>query len=99
MLCFNEYWHDPRFQFKKPDLFRSLKYGYGDNIYFKDGHGQWSQLNSHHSLEDGTPNRANVNNDTQADRMLVGRKYAYWGGIGPKIPERFRDFNGTYIQP
>ena len=96
-MSYNKYWADPRFQLKKPNLRSSNKHAFGDNIYFRDSAGVWHQLNSHHSFSDGTPNRANIKNDTQADRVLIGTEYVYWGGGGPKIPGKFRNFNGVDI--
>jgi hypothetical protein len=95
-VTFNEYWDDPSFQQKKPNLSGSKKQAFGDNIYFKQS-GKWHQLDSHHSFADGTPNPANIENDTQADRVLIGSDYIYWGRSGPKIPARFRNFQGYDI--
>lgn len=93
-MSFNEYWNDPRFQDKKPSLHGSKKQAFGDNIYHKTNNGfQWLQEDSHHSLRDGTPNPENINNDTQTDRVLVSDDFIYWGGCGPKIPKRFRNFS------
>ena len=96
-LTLNEYWVDPRFQRKKPNLGGSLKQAFGDNIYFRDETGHWHQEDSHHSYQGGTPNYHNVLNDTQTDRVLIGVEYAYWGGSGPKIPDSFRDYKGHDI--
>jgi hypothetical protein len=84
-ITFNEYWDDPRFSSKKPYLPGSKKLAYGDNIYFKKG-GIWHQENSHHSLDSGKPNKANISHDTQTDRVLIGEDFVYWGRDGPIIP-------------
>ena len=96
VMTFDAYWTDPRFQHKKPNLHSSKKIAFGDNIYHR-AHGGWSQLDSHHSWPDGTPNDRNIRNDTQADRVLVSTEYAYWGGSGPKIPQDLRNFHGHDI--
>ena len=96
-LTFNEYWADPRFQQKKPNLRGSLKQAFGDNIYFRDESEQWNQLDSHHSYQGGAQNPHNIWNDTQTDRVLIGIKYAYWCGGGPKIDEAFRNYDGQDI--
>ena len=96
-MTFNEYWEDERFQRKKPNLRGSMKQAFGDNIYFQDDAGQWQQQNSHHSYEDGSPNPYNICNDTKADRVLCSTDYAYWGGSGPKISQRFRNYCGYDI--
>lgn len=92
-LAFDQYWLDPRFEDKKPNLRASKKAAFGDNIYHRVG-GQWTQVDSHHSLPDGSQNPANIRNDTQTDRVLISDDFAYWGGCGPKIPEQFRDLDG-----
>jgi hypothetical protein len=69
----------------------SLKQAFGDNIYHHDSdHKTWLQLSSHHSLEDGTPNAENVEDDTKVDRVLIATDFIYWGGDGPAIPEAVR---------
>lgn len=95
-LSFDQYWNDPRFQNKKPNLRASTKLAFGDNIYHRNA-GKWVQMDSHHSLENGTPNPANVQRDTKANRVLVASHFSYWGGSGPSIPIEFRDFDGYDI--
>jgi hypothetical protein len=97
-MTFDEYWRDPRFQEKKPNLRGSKKQAFGDNIYHRPSPGKpWQQLNSHHSFADGTCNPANIRNDTQTNRVLIGEDYVYWGGAGPKIPGKFRNYGGADI--
>jgi hypothetical protein len=96
-MRFNIYWNDPRFQTKRPNLRGSKKQAFGDNIYFKNPRGKWHQENSHHSLEDGSVNKANVANDTQTDRVLVSNDFVYWGGSGPKIPGRFLSYGNDHV--
>jgi hypothetical protein len=96
-LTFNEYWNDDRFKRKRPRLIGSKKQAFGDNIYVRDGSGQWLQADSHHSFPGGIPNPSNIKNDTQTDRILIGTDYAYWGAKGPKIPQRFRNYQGNDI--
>ena len=68
-----------------------------DNIYHKNSRGRWDQQDSHHSYAGGVPNPHNIKNDTQTDIILLSKDYAYWGGSGPKIPRRFRNWNGVDI--
>lgn len=96
-MSYNDYWKDPRFSKKKPYLRGSKKQAFGDNIYFKDAAGKWHQADSHHSYDGGAPNKFNIENDTQTDRVLIGDDFAYWGGSGPAIPERFRNYEGIDI--
>ena len=93
-MTFHQYWMDPRFRAKRPNLRGSLKQAFGDNIYHKEpGTGLWLQEDSHHCHEDGTPNIRNIDNDTKTDRVLVGEDFTYWGRSGPRIPK----FDGTDI--
>lgn len=89
-LTFEEYWADRRFQQKKPNLRGSKKQAFGDNIYSRDSDtGVWHQINSHHSLHDGSPNPLNVKADTGTDRILFSDDFVYWGGSGPELPQQF----------
>ena len=90
-MTFKEYWEDDRFQNKKPNLSGSKKQAYGDNIYSQQANGVWSQADSHHSLEDGSPNQKNINHDTKADRVLISNDYAYWGREKFPIPQALKD--------
>ena len=86
-MSFDEYWKDIRFCNKRPDMHASGKKSCGDNIYHTDPDSNgWSQMDSYHSYDDGTPNQKNVCNDTQVDRVLVSDDFIYWGGTGPKLP-------------
>lgn len=94
-MSFDEYWADPQFAQKRPNLRGSKKMAFGDNIYHRTNpHTPWQQLDSHHSFANGAPNPANIKNDTQADRVLFSRDFVYWGRAGPRIPARFRNYNG-----
>ena len=97
-ITYNEYWSDPRFKNKRSDLHGSLKQAFGDNIYHRDqASNVWCQEPSHHSHEDGTSNLSNIANDTQTEFILVGEKFAYWGGSGPLLPAIFRRAAGPNI--
>lgn len=89
-LTFDEYWADPRFSHKRPNLRGSLKQQYGDNIYHHDVDSNWIQEDSRHSQEDGTPNEGHVARDTKANAVLVSEKFVYFGGTGPVIPAHLR---------
>lgn len=91
-LRFAEYWSDERFRRKRPNLAGSRKTAFGDNIYRPDGGGGWVQVDSHHSLHDGSANPLNVATDTRVDRVLISRDFVYWGGEGPQIPAQLRAF-------
>lgn len=97
ITCYDEYWNDPRFAMKRPLLKGSRMQAFGDNIYHRDRKGEWQQANSFHSLETG-PNPKNLIHDTKTtDRVLIGRRFAYWGGEGMKIPDRLIRFEGHVL--
>lgn len=82
-----EYWNDPRFLRKRPNLRGTMKHASGDNIYrWTDDTGGWAQLDSYHSNPDGSPNAAHISRDTGVDRVLISTDYVYFGGHGPHIP-------------
>jgi len=95
-LTFDQYWSDPRFLLKRPVLNGSIQQMYGDNIYRKID-GDWVQINSHHSLPDGSPNPNNIRNDTQTNRVLLAKHFVYYGNKAPVIPERFRYYGDSAI--
>jgi hypothetical protein len=92
VCTFDEYWADPRFACKRPQLRGSLKQAYGDNIYHRGPDGAWRQADSHHSLENGAPNPRNVAHDTGVDRVLLSQRFVYYGERALLIPEEFRSF-------
>jgi hypothetical protein len=94
-LTFDQYWEDERFACKRPQLRGSLKQGYGDNIYRHGSDGGWKQVNSHHSLKDGSLNPLNVETDTMRPRVLISDDFTYWGGSGPVIPSELRNWDGS----
>jgi hypothetical protein len=91
-LTFNEYWNDPRFQFKKPKMNGSTKVMFGDNIYYKSVETNlWEQADSHHSHADGSVNFKNLDRDTGADAVLVSFNYYYFGSKAILIPEIYQE--------
>lgn len=89
-MSFEDYWVDPRFLVKRPDLTGSRMQAFGDNIYSRDGSGQWVQLDSHHRLPGGEINPANVKDDTQTNRVLIANEFWYYGADAILIPAEFR---------
>ncbi len=87
ILDFDNYWNDPRFVLKRPNLKGSLKVMYGDNIYRREGR-RWVQADSHHSLPNGRLNKANLAWDTGVNRLLVATKFVYWGRSAPPLPRQ-----------
>ncbi|MGD8780536.1 MAG: hypothetical protein PVH88_16405 [Ignavibacteria bacterium] len=91
-LSYNDYWNDPRFQYKKPVMNGSLKQMYGDNIYFYNEEKKlWHQENSHHSLDNGDINNLNLERDTSGQFALVSQHFYYFGSDAVKIPRSTKD--------
>ncbi len=59
----------------------------GDNIYHHEpGQQEWRQSDSHHSYADGSTNHHNLERDTRIDRVLISRRFFYFGKNAPVIP-------------
>ncbi|MDF3883641.1 hypothetical protein [Cupriavidus basilensis] len=97
VLTYDSYWRQPRFHYKRPLRTGSVKQLFGDNIYHRNGNGEWIQADSHHSHHDGSPNQRNIINDTQSHGVLVSEHFAYWGSKAVEIPQRFLDFDGETL--
>lgn len=89
-LKFSEYWDDPRFERKKPNMFGSYRMACGDNIYRPADDGGWEQANSYHSKADGTPEPLHIRRDTSVDRVLISDDFVYFGAEGPEIPDELK---------
>ena len=90
-MTFSAYWADQRFRRKRPDIHGNRVQVCGDNIYFRKKDGSWHQELSLHD-------RHQIYHDTRTDRVLVSDDYVYWGGDGPEIPERFRNYGDEDIR-
>lgn len=95
---YDAYWMDQRFQSKKPSRIGSVKQLFGDNIYHRGLGDEWIQVDSHHSLDDGRKNPKNIAADTQADGVLIGWRYAYWGSKAIEIPKDFLGLHGESMK-
>lgn len=82
-MHFNDYFNDPRFQRKKPDLSGSWKQRCGDNIYYQTD-GAWCQLPSpyHYRQKD-------LQKDTKHPYVFIGRDYFYFGNKSVEMPNEF----------
>lgn len=93
----SEYWNDPRFEDKKPNLYGSWEKASGDNIYFPTGNDRWGQLDSYHSNKDGSLNNDHLKKDTSVPRILISEDFVYFGGEGEILPAEFLDGGATPI--
>jgi Nucleotide modification associated domain 2 len=84
---FDEYWAQPAYRDKLSIRNGSMKMMVGDNIYHHEPDRQeWRQSDSHHSYADGSTNRHNLERDTRIDRVLISRRFFYFGKNAPMIP-------------
>ncbi|MCC8145965.1 MAG: hypothetical protein LIO93_05920 [Bacteroidales bacterium] len=91
ILTFDEYWNDLRFQKKKPIINGSLPQMYGDNFYHHNEDGIFIQENSAHSKANGLPNGGHITKDKRGGRVLISRKFYYFGENAIDIPEELID--------
>ena len=81
IVTYDEYWHHPEFECKKPRCNGNPTYACGDNIYHRASDGSWVQACSYHDCDD-------VEHDTgQTDRVLLSQNFTYFGAEGPNLPE------------
>ena len=89
-ILMENYWTDPRFQYKKPVLNGSLVQMYGDNFYYKDVRSKkWKQLDGAHSLHGGRSNEKHLDIDTGGKYVLISKTFFYFGDKAVKMPKRF----------
>ncbi|NHA05459.1 hypothetical protein G7092_16735 [Mucilaginibacter sp. HC2] len=89
-ITLEQYWDDPRFQYKKPILNGSLVELYGDNFYHRDAKtNDWIQEDSAHSLDGGVVNEDHLKADTGGEFVLISKTFYYFGDKAFKIPDQF----------
>ena len=87
ILTREEYWNDPRFLAKRPWMNAGYTEAVGDNAYRpSDSTGELEQIPCQHSESDCTPCGDDMEADLSVNRVLIGKKFTYWGGDGPTIP-------------
>ena len=88
-MCFDEYWNDPRFAAKQPQIPGPKLRMVGDRTYRRDTEASsWLfDLSMHYLPPASQGNGGHVVRDTKVDRLLVGRDFTYWGKVGPKLPD------------
>jgi hypothetical protein len=82
-ITFADYWRDPRFALKRPDLrSRDLEQHCGDNIYEPIGGGSYRQHAGAHGPE-------HQEHDLGGEFVLVASDYAYFGMNAVALPPHF----------
>jgi len=93
ITTFDAYWDDQRFRHKKPAMFGTTLYRYGDNIYHRDGNKVYHQEYSFHSMEDGSVSQGDLKRDTgTTDKVLISQNFAFWGKSGVPLPGHLSSF-------
>ena len=98
-MTFGQYWLDPCFFAKRPDMSAGGKKALGDNIYrWDDEQKEYRQAPSRHSNADGTENLKKKHHDTKKNDccVLISSKFAYWGGKGPALPDNLRFLKSAF---
>ncbi len=77
-LTMEEYFDDPRFEAKKPDLHGDAAQQCGDNLYYRDDNGQWVRLPSrfHNKSENFIKD---VGTDLKGRPVFVSQDFYYFG--------------------
>lgn len=90
-LTFENYWSDPRFQYKKPIQNGSMVKIFGDNIYsYNSETKSWSQENSAHSLSKNSPNLKHLKTDLSGKYVLISKEFYYFGDSCFLLPKIYR---------
>lgn len=89
-LSFEKYFHDERFQDKKPQLNGSKKQVSGDNVYSKKDD-EWVQLDCYHSQSD--LRAKHIKKDTSINKILIAKDFVYFGKSGIYIEKDFQSSN------
>jgi hypothetical protein len=74
VMGYEEYFNDPRFQRKKPNLKGSWISRCGDNIYFQDKSGKLIQTDTQYHRNNGS-----IAKDTRYAIVYIGRTFSYFG--------------------
>lgn len=88
-MTFDEYWSDPRFEIKRPQMKGSLAQIYGDNFYHMVD-GMVVQEYSAHSNADGSTNITHRDRDWAGKYVLISNHFYYFGNAQPEIPQKLQ---------
>jgi len=85
VLDWESYYHDRRFQSKKPPRNGGWKALTGDNIYFLGPNGtlQQDKNAAHHT------DKKNQTQDIRGNKVFIGRRFIYFGENATALPKEF----------
>jgi hypothetical protein len=85
----DEYFRDPRFAAKKPNLHGSWKERCGDNFYSRSVDGTWFQHPTRFHLDERVKKQ-----DTKHARVFISERFWYRGRSAAATPERYASLIG-----
>ena len=88
----NDYFHDERFNAKKPILDGTAQQRCGDNFYSLDETGLWTQHPNHYHT-----GPACLAQDTRNPWVFVARRFWYYGREADVMPEKFLSMFGGRV--
>jgi len=83
-LHMNDYFNDPRFSSKKPNLHGNWMERCGDNFYSQLSDGTWKQHRNRFHLGSDY-----LEKDTNKPIVFVGNRFWYFGNEAPHLPSHF----------
>lgn len=89
VIGLDDYYRDPRYQNKKPNLRGTWKQRCGDNIYSLDDDGRWIQHKNCFHLNERLKEQ-----DTRYARVFIGRRFWYFGKSAVILPIKFKSLAG-----
>ena len=95
-VTFDQYWGEDRFQMKKPNFQGSLKQAQGDNVYHRVA-GKFVQVRSRHTHPSPEMTARHTLRDTSRDRVLISRRFVYYGADAVELPTEFEDEEGYRV--
>lgn len=81
-MQFDDYFRDPRFALKKPQVSGDAVQRCGDNMYYKQGD-EWVQIESPF-------HRGELETDTKNPYVFISTRFFYFGRDAVELPEEFR---------
>jgi len=89
ILDLDDYYRDPRFSPKKPNLIGSWMEQCGDNFYSLGADGEWIQHPNRSHLDEDSKIK-----DTKFARVFIGQRFWYRGRLAAAAPDKFAPMIG-----
>jgi hypothetical protein len=92
ILTYEQYYFDKRFGAKIPDFSKGkIVCKCGDNIYEPLPNGEFLQLRSMHSKENGTEDKEKKAKDLGGVHVLISKTFHYLGSRAPELPDELSE--------